>query len=132
MDDAILSGLYGLRETPPGWPEIIAAIALGLLIAGFVGWIASMFRNPVRRWDIANKLAPLEILSEQDRGLALAGMLKELTDRKATGSAPWPERAATAFSLDPEIVGQLSNLYHPSQVLDSAALERAVLKAGRH
>lgn len=131
MDEAVLSGLYGLRETPPGWSELIAAFALGLLIASAFGLAAFMFRSASRSPDIADRLVHLRALPEQERTIALAGILKDLTDRKVGGDAPWPERAASGFGLGEETAMRLGRLYQAGPSPDPEALERAILTAGR-
>ncbi len=132
MDEAILSGLYGLRATSPGWPDLIAALALGLLFAGALGAIATVFRKPVQRSQIAERLAHARALQDPNRVIALSGILKDLTDLKTVGSTPWPERAASAFDLDPMAVSHLSRLYQPGPLPDAEALERAILMAERY
>lgn len=132
MDEAVLSGLHGLRETPPGIAEVLAAFALGLLIASAVSIGASMFRSTSARPDLAGRLAHLRTFPEQDRAIALAGMLKELTDRKVAGDAPWPERAASSFGLGETTVVRLGQLYETGPALDSEALERAIRIAERY
>lgn len=131
MDEEILAGLHDLRMIPIDGFEIVAAVALGLLIAGTLGIVFLMFRKAPKPDALESRIALARKLPDAQRTLALAGLLKDLTDQKTPGAAPWPERAERAFDLDARCVNLLKQLYEPGALPDPDAIERAVLNAER-
>ena len=131
MDDAVLAGLYGLRETPPTWLELLAALAIGLLLAGMISAAAYLFQGVTRPAMLDKRLEKIRLLPMPQRAIALASILKELTDAKVAGDVPWPERAAEAFGLEASQVEALADIYRSGPPLDAVALERAIRVAGR-
>ena len=128
----ILNGLYGLRTSAPGWADLLAALGLGLLIAGLTGTISGAFRRPRHaETTIATKLAQAMALPRAERVLALASILRGLTERHAPGTAPWTERASAHFNIDPVLLRDLSRaLYRPDATLDTEPIERVLARYG--
>lgn len=124
-----LSGLYGLREAAPGLIDLLAALALGLLLAGLIGGMPGLLRAAQKGDGLAVQLSATRALPAPDRVAALAGILRDLTDRTSPGEQDWVDRAALAFSLDREMLGRVkAGLYTPGSATDAdpEALERAV------
>lgn len=129
MPDPALNGLYDLKLGAFGWAELAAALALGVLLSVVLGGALHLFRR--RATAAKDPLAAIAELPEDARAMALAGMLRKETDRLAPGEAPWPERAAARFKLDPDTAKQLANPYHPGARLDPEPLLRALTSLRR-
>lgn len=124
MPDPALEGLYGLKTYAFGWTELIAALALGVLLAILIGVIVHVFRR--RSVPDMNRLAAVSDLPDDARAVVLAGLLREETERLAPGDRPWTDRAAERFRLDDATVRQLSDLYRPGARLDPEPLYQAL------
>lgn len=129
MPDPALGGLYGLRDLPLGWAELIAAVALGLLLAGLLALSATLFRKRSGPPPLARQIIAARRLAPDGRAIVLTGLLRDLTNQTAPGPAPWPERAARHFGLDADTATALADLYRPGNGPDPDALERTLLKA---
>ncbi|MEM7057583.1 MAG: hypothetical protein AAF557_08340 [Pseudomonadota bacterium] len=129
MPDPALQGLYGLRAAAFGWPEVIAALILGLFLAAMVGLALRLFRRR-RPSALSQRITAARNLPEGTRSIVLAGLLQQQTNRLVPGDAPWPDRAVERFGLDVAAARQLHNLYQPDAAVNAQALERALLKAG--
>lgn len=130
MPDPALQGLYGLRPPSPGWDDVLAALAIGLILAGLIGVLALAFRKRPRPPTMHQAITRARALPSADRSLVLAGLLRELTDRRVPGPAPWGERAVK-LGLDRDSAARLGQLYRPGPAPDPDALERVLLAAGR-
>lgn len=125
MPDPALQGLYGIRVAPYGWPEVSAAVALGLILAILIGLGLWLLRS--RRISVTNQqIVAAQNLPPEARAIVLARLLQQVTDQKAPGPAPWSDRAVQKFGLDAESAQQLRNLYAPGSALKPEPLERAL------
>lgn len=129
MPDPALEGLYGLKTHAFGLAEMMAALALGVLLATLIGAVVQLFRR--RSVAVGDSLDAISDLSDDARAVVLARLLREETERLAPGDRPWPERAAERFPLDDATVRQLSDLYRPGARLDPDPLYRALKSLGR-
>lgn len=128
----ILGGLYGLREAAPGGADLLAALGLGLLIAGLIGAGLGAFRTRSRKDGVAHRVASTRDMSPPDRIAALANLLRTLTEATEPGPSDWTDRAVSQFGLDPVLLqGLRASLYTPTSSTDPEALEAAVLQAAR-
>ncbi|MEO1492188.1 MAG: hypothetical protein AAFV19_08555 [Pseudomonadota bacterium] len=134
-DADILAGLYGLREVPPSILDVIAALALGLVLAGLIGMGLSAFRGRSRRQRWQDRLAMTHSLPEPEKTLHLAMLLRDATEQTSPGSGRWTERAARRFEFDAAEISSLSEaLYRPGETTSdrlSVMAERAVRTVGR-
>lgn len=127
-DGDILAGLFGLREAPVGAAEVLVAFAVGLVIAGLIGMAVSLFRVRARAQTWADRIAGAQALPDGEQSLALAVLLREMTDKAAPGQTRWTERAADRFGFEPEEVEALTNaLYQPG----NGVTDRLVVMATR-
>ncbi|MEM8698522.1 MAG: hypothetical protein AAGF44_05090 [Pseudomonadota bacterium] len=134
-DSVLLDGLAGLRlpaEAP--LPDVAAAFALGLALVALAGALLGLFaRTPPRLRDRAlARLADLGELPPGERMLALAHLLREVTDQVApeADGRNWLDRAQRCFDLPPEAVAGLGiALYQPGVEPDPAPLEQALRQA---
>lgn len=130
MDDAVLNGLYGLRTAPIGWAELLAATALGGLLAILIAAALIQLRRP-KGTAAQDRIVEARQLPTQARAMVLIGLLREMTDQQAPGDAPWPDRARDHFGLDNDLATRLSSLYQPGTCPDPERLEQALLAAER-
>lgn len=125
-----LAGLYGLRETAPGLLDLIAALGIGLLLAGIVGGLLGKFRARPGHFQLAERIAATRDLAPPDRTAALAAILRDVTDRAAPGADHWTARARAKFDLDGEMMASVkASLYAPRPLPEPEMLEQAVIKA---
>lgn len=128
-DAEILAGLHGLRESPPGLPDLLAALALGLLLAALLGLVLRVFRSHPETPSIEARISGLREMPREDRTAALMRLLQAETDRMAPGPEPWLERARTAFGKDVHVFETVAPaIYQPETSLDPDPLEQALLR----
>ncbi|MEM7744771.1 MAG: hypothetical protein AAF409_13775 [Pseudomonadota bacterium] len=128
----LLQGLTDLRLPEPGAAELVLALGLGLALAGVIGGLTQVFRQRPAQVPFATRIEETRTLAPPHRTVALAVLLRELTDRTAPGPQPWTERAATTFGLDHAVRAALAEgLYRPGFALDPEALEDSVRRAAR-
>lgn len=131
-DAEILAGLYGLRATAPDWTAMIAAFAVGLLVAGLLALLLQSFRKPPARMNIAEQIAGIRAIPDPQRIAAMSALLKELTDLAAPGETHWVDRAIAHFGLDERLMGSIGDaLYRPDAIVEPADLEAALRRAAR-
>lgn len=125
----LLLGLHGLRTDGPGISEIVLACALGLLLAMIVG---ATLRTITRRASTNSnsqraRVAAVRAMPDAEKVVALANILRDLTERRAPGPEPWLVRAERAFRLPADIHSALEDsLYLPGGGPAPDALERLV------
>lgn len=126
-DTGILSGLHGLRVIEGGGPDLLAAFAIGLVIAAGIGVLLSLVRTTAKgpRARAEARLAALRPLPDGDRLVGLLHLLRDII-----GTARWRAEAEARFGLPPDLSGP--GIYRPGATPDLAALETAVTRAIRH
>lgn len=131
-DDAnILAGLYGLRQVPPGWVDLVTALALGLLLAALIALALRAFRRRARS-NHSDLIEAYRTLPEPQRITALAALLRDLTNRDAPGPGRWTRRAVDRLGIDPGLVAALDEtLYRPGPSVTPERLETAIAVAAR-
>ncbi len=87
--DAMLAGLRDIRlpaDAPGGlWADLLAALALGLMLAVLAGLVLRLMTRARPRGPIANAADGIHALPEEDQRLALLRLLKaRAPDRYAT------------------------------------------------
>ena len=128
-DAEVLAGLHGLRESPPDLPDLLAALALGLLLAVVIGLVLRGCRARPKATSLETKVSRLREMPREDRTVALMRLMQVLTDRMAPGPEPWLERARLAFGRDVQVFETIGPaLYPPGKVLDPDPLEQALLR----
>ncbi len=129
---AALAGLRGLHAPPdPGWirPEILAAAALGLTLAGLAAWLAPRWRaRPVRRAALA-ELAAARALPPPERRVALARLSRRLARSLGVeGPAGLDAALRTNFFGSGPGRALTDNLYAPGPAPDLAALDAGLAR----
>lgn len=122
-----LIGLHGLRTLDPTLADGLGALALGLLIAATVfGLWGLRPRVKARSAGPAARLQAARALPPDERIVALAGLLRDLTDRHAPGPDPWTARAVRHFHLPADSFAVLGPaLYRRGAPLSAQTLDRA-------
>ncbi|MEM7508683.1 MAG: hypothetical protein AAF415_18280 [Pseudomonadota bacterium] len=133
-DRAILEGLYGLRVPAAEGlgivAEVAAALAIGLALAALAGLALVLIsgqvqRQPTRRQRVLAQLEAARGLPDDERLLAKAHLLRELTTTEtADKGESWLTRATRQFGLPPKAAALLKDgLYRPTPATDASALE---------
>lgn len=131
-DAEILAGLSGLREGAPGWAELITSLALGLLLAGLIGFLARAFQTRTETSTLADAIQTASALPEPDRVIAYMCLLQSITDRVAPGPEPWLDRARITFGVETAVFEAAGPaLYRPGTAIDPALLERSLWRIAR-
>lgn len=125
--EGALSSLRGLHAPPdPGLirPEVLAAIALGLALAGLAAWLRPRFgARPVRRAALA-ELAAARGLPPSERRVALARLSRRLARSLGVeGPAGLDARLRTDFFESGPGRVLTDDLYAPGPAPDLAAAE---------
>lgn len=129
---ATLAGLRGLHAPPdPGWirPEILAAVTLGLALAGLAAWLTPRWRaRPIRRAALAD-LAAARALPPQERRVALARLSRRLARSLGVeGAAGLDARLGTDFFGSGPGRALSHDLYAPGPAPDLAAAEAGLAR----
>ena len=127
MTDPALSGLYGLRPDAVHWSDTVAALSIGLAVAGLIGFLLLVSRSKRPGHRLVRRITAARVLPDADRAMVLCGFLREITDRRAPGDAAWQDRAVDTFGLDVVLAGPLKDLYRPGPGPDPDLLERKLL-----
>ncbi|MEL6477850.1 MAG: hypothetical protein AAFR17_11035 [Pseudomonadota bacterium] len=134
-DPRILEDLRGLRfEETATLPDVAAGFAVGLALAALAGMALGLVgrHSPRLRDRALARLSDLADLPPAERMLALAHLLREVTDAVAPegGGRNWLDRAQRRFDLPPEAMSGLgAALYQRGEVPDPAPLEHALRRA---
>lgn len=128
----ILAGLHDLRMGPPGFADLVTALALGLIAAALVGLLLRAVTARRRQQTMLARVRAAQTLPAAERSLSLLLLLREMTERCAPGPGPWTARAARLCGIaQADLQGACDGLYRPGGAALPEALETAMLRVAR-